>query len=53
MDRAVKSIKIQLLKLDRLFTKLSDKDKKLVNRIIIFYRFVEACKPKYFTHTKK
>jgi division protein CdvB (Snf7/Vps24/ESCRT-III family) len=35
MDRAVKSIKIQLLKLDRLLTKLSDKDKKLVNRIII------------------
>ena len=35
MERAVKSIKNQLLKLDRLLTKLSDKDKKLVNRIII------------------
>jgi len=33
MDRAVKSIQNQLFKLDILINKLSDKDKKLVNRI--------------------
>ena len=33
MERAVKSIQNQLLKLDILINKLSDKDKKLVNRI--------------------
>ena len=35
MERAVKSIKNQLFKLDGLLNKLSDKDKKIVNRITI------------------
>jgi len=35
MEKAVKSIKNQLFKLDILLNKLSEKDKKLVNRIIV------------------